>query len=72
MSLFKPTCREVTRLILEREERRLGPLERIAVRLHLGICRMCTRFDGQVRLMNRAMARWKAYAEHDEPANPAR
>jgi hypothetical protein len=27
MSLFKPNCREVTRLLLERENRRLGPLE---------------------------------------------
>jgi hypothetical protein len=66
MSLFYRKCREVTRLVLERENRPLTVVERIAVRLHLGICLMCTRFSGQVRLMNRAMAQWKQYAEHDE------
>jgi hypothetical protein len=68
MSLFNRNCRDVTRLILERENRRLGPVERIAVRLHLGICLMCTRFSAQVRLMDRAMAAWKTYSEQDPEA----
>ena len=67
MSLFYRNCREVTRLVLERENRTLTIVERFAVRLHLGICLMCTRFTGQVQLMNRAMAQWKHYAEQDEP-----
>ena len=66
MSLFYRNCREVTRLVLERENRRLTLVERIAVSLHLRICLMCTRFTGQLQLMNRAMAQWKHYAEHDE------
>ena len=70
MSLLLRKCREVTRLILERENRPLTLSERIAVRLHLGMCRMCTRFTGQVRLMNRAMAQWKGYAEHDDVDGP--
>jgi len=67
MSLLYRNCREVTRLVLEREHRRLTLVERFAVRLHLGICLMCTRFTGQVQLMNKAMAQWKHYAETDEP-----
>ena len=70
MSLFNRNCREVTRLILERENRRLTPVERIAVRLHLSICLMCTRFTGQVKLMNRAMAHWKAYSGNDDAGGP--
>jgi hypothetical protein len=66
MSLFHRNCREVTRLVLERENRPLTLVERIAVRFHLSICLMCTRFTGQLQLMNRAMAQWKQYAEHDE------
>ena len=66
MSLFYRNCREVTRLILERENRQLTLVERFAVRFHLRICLMCTRFTGQVQLMNRAMAQWKQYAERDE------
>jgi hypothetical protein len=72
MSLFPRNCREVTRLVLERENRSLTLVERIAVRLHLGICLMCTRFTGQVRLMNRAMAQWRQYTEHDEQDEAAR
>ena len=66
MSLFHRNCREVTRLVLERENRPLTLVERIAVRFHLRICLMCTRFTGQVQLMNRAMAQWKHYTENDE------
>jgi hypothetical protein len=66
MSLVKLTCREATRLLLEREHRRLGPLERLGLRLHLGICEMCTRFNGQLSLMNRAMERWRHYGGDDE------
>jgi len=61
MSLLKLTCREATRLLLERKQRKLGAMERLTLRLHLGICEMCTRFDGQLSLMNRAMARWRNY-----------
>ena len=63
MSLFARNCREVSRLILQRQDRRLSLVERVAVRFHLRICLMCTRFTGQVELMNRAMGRWKGYAE---------
>lgn len=66
MSLFNRNCREVTRLLLERENRRLGPIEWVAVRLHLGICEMCTRFNGQLGMMNRALSHWKAYRESAE------
>lgn len=66
MSLFARNCRDVTRLILQREDRRLSLVERIAVRFHLRICRMCTRFSGQVALMNQAMGQWKRYAETDD------
>jgi hypothetical protein len=71
MSLFNRNCREVTRLILERENRRLSTVEKIAVRLHLGICLMCVRFTAQVKLMNRAMAHWKNYAgDEDDTGGP--
>jgi len=63
VSLFNRNCREVTRLLIERQERRLGVVERIAVRLHLGICEMCTRFNGQLGVMNAALSRWRAYRD---------
>ena len=59
-------CRRVTRLILESQNRLLTPFERALMRMHLSVCPMCTRFTGQVRLMNRAMAQWKSYSENDD------
>jgi hypothetical protein len=61
------SCREVTRLVLEGEDRRLGWRERLGVRVHLVICKACPRFIAQVALMRQAMGRWKQYAEGDEP-----
>ncbi|HEX4509203.1 MAG TPA: zf-HC2 domain-containing protein [Burkholderiaceae bacterium] len=63
MSLFRLTCRESAKLLLEREQRPLRTLERARLRLHLGICEMCTRFDGQLRIMDRALATWRAYRD---------
>lgn len=63
MSLVRLTCRDAARLLLQREHRALGSLERVRLRLHLAVCDMCTRFNGQLRLMNRAMSRWRAYRD---------
>lgn len=58
-------CREVTALVLAGEDRRLGLLERWAVRAHLKVCGACPRFTRQVALMRRALPRWRAYRESD-------
>lgn len=60
-----PTCREVTRLVLQGQDRRLAWPERLRVRLHLRLCRACPRFVQQVALMHEAMGRWKRYAEDE-------
>ena len=58
---FHINCREATTLVLLGEERRLSLSERLALRLHLVICRACPRFVGQVRLMHKAMGQWRSY-----------
>jgi len=60
------SCRDVTRLVLDGEDRALGVRERLALRLHLMVCKACPRFVAQVRFMRQAVGRWKAYAEGDE------
>ena len=57
------TCRQVTALILRQEDQALPWHERMAVRLHLQICRACPRFQQQVGLMREAMGRWRQYAQ---------
>ncbi|HEV7816836.1 MAG TPA: zf-HC2 domain-containing protein [Janthinobacterium sp.] len=52
---FKPTCREVHRLVSEGMDRDLTLVERVRMRLHLMVCDACTRFDGQMLLLRQAM-----------------
>ncbi len=56
-------CREVTRLVLEGEDRHLSLGERVGVRVHLWICKACPAFTRQVRLMRSAMGSWRAYRD---------
>jgi hypothetical protein len=58
-----PTCRDITRRVLEGEERRLGRAERLVIRAHWLICKGCSNFGGQVELMRKASARWRSYTE---------
>ena len=59
---IRRTCREVTQLVLQGEDRRLSLGERMVVRLHMLVCAACPRFEQQVRLMREASARWRAYS----------
>ena len=52
-----PTCKEVHRLASEQLDRRLSFGERARLQLHLSYCRACRNFDGQMRLIRRAMHR---------------
>jgi hypothetical protein len=65
-NLFFRNCREVTALVLAGEDRRLGFLERLSIRVHLQICVACPRFARQVALMRQAMPRWRAYRDGAE------
>jgi len=67
VTLLNKSCREVTRLLLEGEDRPLTLAERVAVRFHMWICAACPRFERQVKLMRGALGRWKSYRESDAP-----
>jgi hypothetical protein len=63
MALHWRNCREMSLLVLQGEDRRLRWFERVAVRLHMGICKACPRFEKQVALMRTALPRWRAYRD---------
>lgn len=65
MKFLNRNCREVTRLVLAGEDRRLGWFERLLVRSHLKVCGACPRFLRQVELMRGAMGRWRRYTEEE-------
>jgi len=64
---FRRSCREVARLLTLREERPWDWRERIAVRLHMQICKACPRFEQQMAFMRVAMGRWRNYAGDEPP-----
>jgi anti-sigma factor RsiW len=63
--LFRRTCQEAARLITARLDRPLPWAERAALRLHLAACDRCPRFERQMRLMQSAMGRWRAYGDKE-------
>lgn len=51
------SCRETARLASERMDRDLGTGERVALWLHLMMCRHCRRYAAQLKLLRRAARR---------------
>ena len=63
---LKPTCREVHRLVSEGMDRELNLVERTRMRLHLVVCKACTRFNGQMTLLRKAMHSFPPDSPPDE------
>ncbi len=61
---FRLSCKEASKLISDGLDRRLSVAERIALRLHVGICDACTRFTSQVQFLRSAL---KAFPGPDDP-----
>ena len=59
--ILRRTCKEVTRLLVAREDRALPPAERLALRLHLMACGACPVFERQLLTMRKALDRWRHY-----------
>jgi len=56
---IRRTCRDVTRLVLESQDRPLSGLESLSLRLHWLACSGCRRFRLQQQFMRQAMGRWR-------------
>lgn len=55
-------CKEVTALVVAREDRDLPWAERAALRVHMAMCKACPRFERQVLTMRNAMKQWRGYS----------
>lgn len=62
---FRRTCKEVSVLLIAREDRELPLSERLALRLHLAMCQACPRFERQVLTMRNAMKQWRNYGDDE-------
>jgi hypothetical protein len=49
------TCKQASRLVSERQDRKLNWHERVGLRLHLWICNNCQRFEKQIRYIQQAV-----------------
>jgi hypothetical protein len=59
------TCKEVTALVIAREDRELPLTEQMALRMHLAICKACPTFERQVMTMRNAMKLWRSYGDDE-------
>jgi len=53
------SCKDVSHLLSRAQEQPLTRFERVRVRWHLGVCRMCVAFARQVRFVREAMRRYR-------------
>ena len=49
------TCRQVSHLVSEEQDRRLGWLERWRLRVHLKVCEGCRHFQDNMNFMRKAV-----------------
>jgi hypothetical protein len=70
MKMMMP-CREVTHLVSQGLDRRLGFGERVALRVHFAICGGCKNFDRQMKLLREAV-RQLGEAEGSRETGPQR
>lgn len=55
------TCKEVTAMVVAREDRRLSAREKLALRMHLAMCKACPPFERKMLTMRNAMKQWRNY-----------
>jgi hypothetical protein len=59
------SCKEVTALVIAREDRELPLSEQLALRMHMAICKACPVFERQVLTMRNAMKQWRNYSDDE-------
>ena len=58
--ILRRTCKEVTALLVAREDRELPVADRVALRFHLAACKACPVFERQLLTMRAAFQRWRS------------
>ncbi len=60
------TCKEVTALVVAREDRDLSLSDRLALRMHMAICDACPRFERQMLTMRNGLRAWRNHSDPDD------
>lgn len=63
------SCKDVTHLLSEAQDRKLALSERISLEMHLAMCKGCTRFKKQMSFLRTACRRYaETVGRNDPPA----
>lgn len=60
-------CKQTHELVSQSMDKDLSLLDRMRVRLHLGICTSCSNFNGQMHLLREAMRKFPMSELDDKP-----
>lgn len=60
------TCKEVTAMVVAREDRDLKLADRLALRMHMAICDACPLFERQMLTMRNGLRQWRNYSGPDD------
>ena len=50
-----PSCKEVSKLLSERLDRKLGLMDYLGLRFHLAMCKACARVERQFQVLRNGM-----------------
>ena len=73
MNHWMYTCKEVTQMVSESLDRNLPLRQRMGIRLHLFMCKLCSRFRKQLLMLREAVRLQDRYVEdskHPFTLNP--
>lgn len=62
------SCKETTRLLSQGEDRKLGFGERVALRMHLAVCKGCRNVRVQFRFLRVAVKSLARDGDEEKPA----
>jgi hypothetical protein len=68
MNHWMYNCKEVTRMVSESLDRRLPLRQRIGLRFHLFMCKLCSRYRRQLLILREAMRHRERGVEDTEPS----
>ena len=68
MSHWMHNCKEVTRMVSESMDRKLPLHQRMGIRVHLLMCKFCSRYRKQLLILREAMRLQEKYVEDTKPS----
>jgi len=64
--LLRRTCKQMSALLIAREDRALPQSDRIAMFFHLLACKACPHFERQLLTLRNDLKRWRAYQSDED------